>query len=365
LFHPDSKFGKKLGTFQAKMESVFKRLTEAYEVLGRKQRRAEYDEYLASTATTSAMQHTLDRVDSEVRALSSAPPRIAEPKAVSEPARAAPQPSAAAAVAKSMAPPLEEVRTSSVGVRPPASLEERKAHARERLRRSFVGTPAAGNPAPPSAAAAHGPAARSSVIPPGAARNGAERRDSAIKGLRQSLRQSSSGSGGVEPVLAHLRRAKDAEQAGDLLAAASALQAALALQPNHKDIQAQYERVSKAVTRKLADNYEKQARYEEKQGKWAAAAMSWERVADGRPEHIEAARAVAEALLKASGDMHKAQRYAQRAVDAAPSDIANVVVLARVLLAAGLRLNARRELEKAVKLDPQNEMIKNLLREAR
>jgi tetratricopeptide (TPR) repeat protein len=169
----------------------------------------------------------------------------------------------------------------------------------------------------------------------------------------------------VEPVLAHLRRAKDAEIAGDLLAAAAALQSALTLQPNHKDIQAQYERVSKAVTRNLADNYEKQARYEEKQGKWAAAAMSWERVSEGRPENVVAARAVAEALLKSSGDMHKAQRFAQRAVDAAPSDPANVVTLARVLLAAGLRANARRELEKAVKLDPQNEMIKNLLREAR
>jgi tetratricopeptide (TPR) repeat protein len=123
--------------------------------------------------------------------------------------------------------------------------------------------------------------------------------------------------------------------------------------------------VSKAVTRSLADNYEKQARYEEKQGKWAAAATSWERVAEGRPEDAPAARATAEALLKAGGDVRKAQRYAQRAVDAAPSDIANVVVLARVLLAAGLRLNARRELEKAVKLDPQNEMIRNLLREAR
>lgn len=374
LFHPDSMFGRKLGTFQAKMESVFKRLTEAYEVLGRKQRRAEYDEYLASTATTSAMQHTLDRVDSEVRALSSAPPSFAEPKVASQPARAAPQPSAAtatvaAAVAKSgNPPPQDEGRLSSVGMRPPASLEERKAHARERLRRSFAGAPTGPNPQPPSAAspsAPVGPVARSSVIPPGAARNGAERRDSAIKGLRQSLRQSSTGSGGVEPVLAQLRKAKDAEQAGDLLAAAAALQAALTLQPNHKDIQAQYDRVSKAVTRKLADNYEKQARYEEKQGKWAAAALSWERVADGRPENFEAARAVAEALLKASGDMHKAQRYAQRAVDAAPSDITNVVVLARVLLAAGLRMNARRELEKAVKLDPQNEMIKNLLREAR
>ena len=63
--------------------------------------------------------------------------------------------------------------------------------------------------------------------------------------------------------------------------------------------------------------------------------------------------------------MHKAERVAQRAVDIAPSDPANVVVLGRVLLAAGLRARAKRELEKAVKLDPQNEMIKHLLREAR
>lgn len=372
LFHPDSMFGRELGGFRVKMETVFKRLTEAYEVLGRKPRRAEYDEYLASTATTSAMQDKLDRVDSEVRALSTAPPRNeGDPRQISEPTREAPRRS----MAPSPPPPSEEPkqRDSTVGVRPPASIEERKAHAHARLRRSFSGaSPVASAPQPsasqPSAASQPAPAqpsaAKRGSLPP-APSPASERRDSAIKGLRQSLRQSSTGTGGVEPVLAHLRRAKDAEQAGDLLAAAASLQAALTLQPNHKDIQAQYERVSKAVTRNLADNYEKQARYEEKQGKWAAAAMSWERVSEGRPEHCEAARAVAEALLKAGGDMHKAQRYAQRAVDTAPSDPANVVTLARVLLAAGLRLNARRELEKAVKLDPQNEMIKNLLREAR
>jgi hypothetical protein len=36
-----------------------------------------------------------------------------------------------------------------------------------------------------------------------------------------------------------------------------------------------------------------------------------------------------------------------------------------VYLGAGLKLNARRELEKAAKLDPSDEMIKNLLKEAR
>lgn len=184
-------------------------------------------------------------------------------------------------------------------------------------------------------------------------------------GTGSGSRQSAVGAGGIEAVLAHLRRAKDAEAAGDLLAAAAALQAALALQPEHKDLQAQYARVSSAVTRKLADNYEKQARYEEKQLKWGAAALSWERVSDGRPESAEAARAVAETLLKASGDMTKAQRFATRAVDLAPHDPSNVVVLARVFIAAGNRSQARRELEKAVKLDPQNAMIKDLLREVR
>jgi tetratricopeptide (TPR) repeat protein len=179
------------------------------------------------------------------------------------------------------------------------------------------------------------------------------------------LRQSAISPGRVDPVVLQLKKAQDAERAGDLLTAASALQHALTLDPDRTEIQEHYARVSKAVTRNLADNYEKQARYEEKMGKWAAAAMSWDRVAEGRPDDVNAARSAAEAMLKAGGDLHRAQRHAQRAVDIAPSDVTNVVVLGRVLLAAGLRLNARRELEKAVKLDPQNEMIRNLLREAR
>jgi tetratricopeptide (TPR) repeat protein len=163
----------------------------------------------------------------------------------------------------------------------------------------------------------------------------------------------------------HLKRAKDLELAGDLLGAAGALQAALSLAPDRAEIHEQYERVSREVTRALADNYEKQARYEEKMGKWPAAAASWSRVADGRPEDTAAASAAAEALLKAGGDLHRAQKYAQRANELAPNTVSHMVLLARVYLAAGLRLNATRELEKAVKLDPRDEMIKNLLNEAR
>ena len=371
LFHPDSMFGKNLGSFKAKMETVFKRLTEAYEVLGRNQRRKEYDEYLASTVTTSVLQDRFDSVESQVRALSTPPPEHKLPHAPAKesapllqgaatgsatPTAArvthqTPAPQKASAPAADASP--DPRRISQVGQRPPVTLEERKAQARERLRRSFAGS--ASQVGASSAAVPNRAAQGSRPI----ARGGSDRTH------ESSPRQSSVGAGGIEAVLAHLRRAKDAEAAGDLLAAAAALQAALAMQPDHKDLQAQYARVSSAVTRKLADNYEKQARYEEKQAKWSAAALSWERVCDGRPESADAARAVAETLHKASGDMTKAQRFAARAVDLAPHDPSNVVVLARVLIAAGLRSQARRELEKAVKLDPQNAMIKDLLREVR
>lgn len=376
LFHPDSMFGKDLGSFKAKMEAVFKRLTEAYEVLGRNQRRKEYDEYLASTMTTSVLQNRFDSVESQVRALSTAPPQHKRPQAPAAEAApaaasAAAQPSAAGSVSSASAsaaraapksPVPQSVpdprRISQVGQRAPATLEERKAQARERLRRSFAGS--ASQVGSTSAAVPNRSAQQSqpmATTPSERARVGTA--------TGAGTRQSAVGAGGIEAVLAHLRRAKDAEAAGDLLGAAAQLQAALALQPDHKDLQAQYARVSSAVTRKLADNYEKQARYEEKQLKWAAAALSWERVADGRPESAEAARAVAETLLKASGDVTKAQRFATRAVDLAPHDPSNVVVLARVLIAAGSRSQARQQLEKAVKLDPQNAMIKDLLREVR
>jgi curved DNA-binding protein CbpA len=372
LFHPDSMFGKELGSFKTKMETVFKRLTEAYEVLGRSQRRKEYDEYLASTVTTSVLQNRFDSVESQVRALSTAPPqqqkRAQAPvvevapsinSAVSSGASPVSSSSSTARVAQRTPPPRQPAaadprRISQVGQRPPPTIEERKAQAGERLRRSFAGS------------ATQVGSSSSAAVPNRTAQQSQPLATASSERTRPpGLRQSSVGTGGIEAVLAHLRRAKDAEAAGDLLGAAAALQSALALQPEHKDLQAQYARVSSAVTRKLAENYEKQARYEEKQLKWAAAALSWERVSDGRPESAEAARAVAESLLKASGDTNKALQFATRAVDLAPHDSANVVVLARVFIAAGSRSQAQRELEKAVKLDPQNAMIKDLLREVR
>jgi len=50
-------------------------------------------------------------------------------------------------------------------------------------------------------------------------------------------------------------------------------------------------------------------------------------------------------------------------VDADPTKVTLRTLLARIYVAAGMRSNAKRELEAATKLDPTNEIVKNLLRE--
>ena len=86
---------------------------------------------------------------------------------------------------------------------------------------------------------------------------------------------------------------------------------------------------------------------------------------EGRPRDPRALRSAAAALLRANGDLHAALKYAKATVELAGENVGNLTLLGRVYLAAGLKLNARRELEKAAKLDPSDEMIKNLLKEAR
>ena len=67
------------------------------------------------------------------------------------------------------------------------------------------------------------------------------------------------------------------------------------------------------------------------------------------------------ALFKAGADLRGAQRYAQQAVFLAPSDIEARILLTQIYMTIGLKLNAKRELDAAAKLDPANEMVKNLL----
>jgi tetratricopeptide (TPR) repeat protein len=187
-------------------------------------------------------------------------------------------------------------------------------------------------------------------------------RSHVLRDLASSLKDAAGHTGGLDPVNRHVANARRFERDGDLAEAAASLRVAVSLSPGRLDLKAEHARVNAALAASLATAYEEQAQYEQRHNKWGAAALSWGRVAEGRPDDPRVARLAAEAFIQAKGDLHKAKRFAERAVDLDPDDVANLRTLARVFIAAGLGLNARRVLQRAAALDPGDEMVENLLR---
>jgi tetratricopeptide (TPR) repeat protein len=333
-FHPDTMFRKDLGSFKAKMEAVFKHLTEGYETLGKKKARDEYDAYLRSTKATQMAE----------RALAMAAHEAAEAARALEVELPPPPPLPAGFPS---APPQAEPSP------PRETSEQARRLAQEVVARRLRGV--ISSPLPSRA-----PETRESPasLPEPPTRDP----QAALQGLGRALKGASelTGRGGNRTAV-HVEQSRQALARGDLNEATQQLRRAISLAPERLDLQAEYETLSRQLAEKLAEEYVVQAQFEAKQGKWAAAAIAWARVCEGRPQNADAHRQTALALLKVGGDLRSAQKYAQQASFLAPADVEARVLLAQIYLTLGLKLNARRELDSALKLDPGNEMVKNLL----
>jgi tetratricopeptide (TPR) repeat protein len=178
--------------------------------------------------------------------------------------------------------------------------------------------------------------------------------------LTQSLKQTAAVTGGIDRATHHVESARLAEAKGDLAAAAAELRMALALDSNRPDVQMQYERINSLLRVQLVDIHREQARYEEENNMWAAASLSWAKVADAAPDDPAAPRRAAKALLAAGGDLRKARDFALRSLELEPHSLDTRLLLARIYIEAGMENSAAKELEEAAKLDPGHEMVKNL-----
>jgi len=336
VFHPDSLFRKELGSFKAKMTAVFQALTEAYETLSKKKSREEYDAYLRSLRSAEDAERAL------------ATEEVAQADSNVEVPRPPPVPSAAYDLPVPTPVPRE------------ASPEARRI-AREVLERRLRGI------APPRAQHSDPPSSKSPIIMPAAAEppptNMPPDRKDLARQLTRTLIDVGKVTGSANKLTRAVSAARGAFERGDIAEAVQHMARAVALEPTRADLQGEYERLSRMLAEQLAEDYAERAKFEVKQGKWASAALSWAKVCEGRPEDSPAHRSAAYALLKAGGDLRGAQKYAQRAAFLAPDDIDARILLAQIYLTVGLKLNAKRELDAAAKLDPENEMVKNLLSE--
>ncbi|MCA9583404.1 MAG: tetratricopeptide repeat protein [Myxococcales bacterium] len=188
-------------------------------------------------------------------------------------------------------------------------------------------------------------------------------KDKFLRDLTRSLKGVAVHTGGIDRAQTHLDDAHRAEVAGDLVGAANALRLAIAVAAERMDIQEAYDRVASALAVTMADGHEKRAKEEEAQDSWQEAALSWVKVCDGRPDDAPPHIRAAEAMLKADLPLSDAKRFAQRAAEIEPENPAVHRLLAQIFIEAGMKVNARKALEKAAKLDPKDELVKNLLKE--
>ncbi len=323
VFHPDRYFRKNLGSFKPKMETVFGKVSAAYEVLTDKEKRAEYDAYLGDVEKSRAVEAMLRDVMVEVE--------NAEREAVAAAGSAPAGESAARAPA-------------------PAPLS---AAAEQRRREALAARLRGGRPMP-SKPAASAPASP----PPAAPRGNPQEAVDALKRRYEEKVEAARRAQGQK----YYKLGETAEGRNDLTAAAASYRVALTFLRQDDPAYAHAMDIIAKSEAQLGEAYVRQADHEEKANRWEDASRSWERAVKFRPADHRAYERLANALVRSNGDLHAAAQFAQKAVQLAPMVGDYRCTLASVYIAANLMLNARRELETAAQQFPDNPNIPILLK---
>jgi len=339
VFHPDAYYGKRLGSFKPKMEVVFRKVTDAYEAVGRAKKREAYDRYLKQSIAVSAAEQQMDRVEERAQAMAEALTKtpVAERQA---------QPVGASAAARDWQPTAAPPKAAPSAV-PGTPEYDRMQRKRELLERKLGGRS--------QRSARRGRPVRSMPAP--TAKVGQR---TALRDLTRSLKETAGLTGGVDRADRHIENARVAEADGDLAAAATALRMAIALDSSRTELNEQYQRVNSHLRVQLLDIHREQAKYEENNNLWAAASISWAKVAEAAPDDAIAPRCAARALMAAGGDLRKARDFALRSLELDPDSVETRLLLTRIYIGAGMDASASKELDEAAKLDPGHEMVKNL-----
>jgi len=352
VFHPDRYFGKNVGSFKPKLEKVFARLTQAYDVLSRSASRAEYDAYLQAQSKTlafdagqadsaahrAALQEVMRRIQAEASAEST---RLSTPP---HPHAAPLEPSPASSGGGRPSP--------SPGLRPSATLRPSDPESRRRALARKLGRTS--NPEL-SFKALDAEAEQMS-----AAAEDAQRKEWAADELKRRYQERMHAARDRQ-VDAYKRAAKEALDKGDNVGAANALRIAVSLSPDDAVLAQQLNEVAAKARLELSGSYLQQAEYEEREEKWLAAARSYGRALTGRPE-AQVFDKVAHCLLSGDGDPREASEMAKKAVMLRPDSAQFRVTLARCYLKAGLKKSAEGELSRAATLAPTDDKVMDWIR---
>jgi curved DNA-binding protein CbpA len=359
VFHPDRYYGKRLGSFKAKLERIFQRLTEAHEVLARSDARADYDVYLKAALSTRELEQQLSDEETIARELEAVRARIeaeALQNAVHTPgagnsSSTSSQPLRAPHVS-SPAPPRPSLNPSmppSDPLRAGAGRLDPEARRRALARKLGLSAPPPAVEPPPSR-----------IPNPQESAASHERAAHDLK-RRYEQRMLDARRRQVDEYLA---RADSALAGRQLVDAVNALRIAVSLAPNDAEVRQRLEDLQTETSKELAGRYLERAQYEEREHHWPEAVRSYARALAGTPSPRLHER-LAFCLLAAQGDMKQAVEHARKAVLDAPNEAKYRQTLARAYAAANMKESAVGELERAAALAPGDDTIKEQIRRAR
>jgi tetratricopeptide (TPR) repeat protein len=167
--------------------------------------------------------------------------------------------------------------------------------------------------------------------------------------------------GRKQHIARYLETAQSALASHDPVAASNALRIVESLTPDDAEQAARLNDLTQQATALVADHYLRLAQYEEREGKFGEAALSYQRVAQARPTARIHERAAYTGLM-AERDLRTAGEHARRAVALAPDDVQCRVTLARIYEAATMKQSALAEFERAATLAPKDDTIKEWIR---
>jgi curved DNA-binding protein CbpA len=329
-FHPDRYFGKKLGSFKAKMEVLFTRITEAHDTLVDPVRRSDYDAYLAEVATTKGMEAMLERALEESNRAAAAAAAVAAAAPVSQPV-----------------PPRQPSGPPASGI----SAQELQAR-REVLAKRLLGANSI-RPAAPSSPPVEKPNPLRYSNP-----------NDAMDALKRRYHDRIDNAT-LAQAKKYIEAGEDALAKKDLVQAASMFSIATKFAPDDAALAMRYQEIKNDADKTLVESYLKQAQYEERSMHWQEAARSWQKVARIRPSDAKAHERAAYAILKQDdGDLRVAAEHAKSAVAANPQEVAYHVTLAEIYMKVGHSASAKRAAETGLQLDPRNTTLLAILKKA-
>lgn len=371
-FHPDSFFGRKMGPWKARLEAIFRECTQAYEILGNKKRRADYDATIGLAKRPSLAPQAPSK------------PATQRPRPASDASASSPAPAAAAG-----SPPSAGGFDLEGFLFPPESPAAQKAaqaaqHQPKATPAPAAARPAQGPPPKPTPAPAPAPAPVPKRAPLDEAAVKAQRDALArrLLGLRgatgsappatstspleslqhqQHQQQQLARTRELEERVENLRQtAMESEKKGDFTSALNALNVAAGLVPERAEVRSELEALTRRQHDHNAKKAEQEARGAESTLDWKGAARHWQTVLQWRPQDPLALERAAFSLWKANAELPRAADLARRAVQMRPESLSAQVTLANVFLAGGLRASAEAAYAAALKLDPSAASVKDL-----